>query len=366
VTSAGLGEHVAAIRDAVLSRRRVRVAGGGSKDALSAGADLSLAAVRGVREYDPQEYTFTALAGTTVEEVSALLHEHGQYLPFDPPFAAAGATLGGTVASGLSGPGRFRFGGVRDFLLGVRFVSGDGELLTGGGKVVKNAAGFDLPKLMVGSLGRFGVMVEMTFKVFPRPEAYASLALDLPNLRDAAAAMHALAAARFDLTCLELEPPGRVTLRVGGTAQALPTRLERLRAFVAQGGEVRLGEDDEALWRAAREFSWVPEGHALVKVALSPLAVVALEEALAGSGVWAPRRYGVGGNVAYLAWPDGVDLARLGAILEGLQLRALALRGRHHPALLGRRTANAFEERLARVLDPRGVFAREAEAPRAA
>ena len=106
-----------------------------------------------------------------------MLAEHGQYLPFDPPLAAAGATLGGTVAAGLSGPGRYRYGGVRDFVLGVRFVDGMGNLVRGGGKVVKNAAGFDFPKLMVGSLGRLGVLAELSFKVFPQPPAFATLAV---------------------------------------------------------------------------------------------------------------------------------------------------------------------------------------------
>ena len=90
----------------------------------------------------------------------------------------AGATLGGTVAAGVSGPGRFRFGGVRDFILGVRFVDGQGRLLRMGGKVVKNCAGFDLPKFFVGSLGRFGVLAEVTFKVFPAPASRLTLKLD--------------------------------------------------------------------------------------------------------------------------------------------------------------------------------------------
>src|SRR5207249_11250784 len=133
--------------------------------------------LRGISEYDPSECTFAALAGTPVREIAAALAERGQYLPFDPVLSEAGATLGGTVAAGLSGPGRFRFGGLRDFILGVRFVDGAGRLLRMGGKVVKNAAGFDLPKFFVGSLGRFGVLAEMTFKVFPRPASALTLRL---------------------------------------------------------------------------------------------------------------------------------------------------------------------------------------------
>src|SRR5207253_308179 len=136
------------------------------------------AGLRGITEYDPSEFTFTAGAGTPVREIVAALAERGQYLPFDPMLADAGATLGGTVAAGLSGPGRFRFGGLRDFILGVQFVDGEGRVLRMGGKVVKNAAGFDLPKFFVGSVGRFGILTELTFKVFPRPVATRTLRLD--------------------------------------------------------------------------------------------------------------------------------------------------------------------------------------------
>jgi glycolate oxidase FAD binding subunit len=181
-----------------------------------------------VLEYTPQEYTFTALAGTPVAEIAALLAAEGQYLPFDPPFAGAGATLGGTVAAGLSGPGRARYGGVRDFLLGVRFVSGTGELLSGGGKVVKNAAGFDLPKLLVGSLGQFGVMLELTFKVFPRPESYATLQLEAASFAQAEALLRELARSRVEPHALELLPPTRVLARFRraprGAAEALGAR----------------------------------------------------------------------------------------------------------------------------------------------
>src|SRR5437660_7832676 len=143
----------------------------------------------GIVEYEPSEFTFTALAGTRVTEIAEALRKRGQYLPFDPMWQEAGATLGGTVASGLSGPGRFRFGGLRDFILGVRFVDGTGRLLRMGGKVVKNAAGFDLPKFFVGSLGRFGVLAELTFKVFPRPPSRLTLRLAARDMASAAQMM---------------------------------------------------------------------------------------------------------------------------------------------------------------------------------
>src|SRR5262249_20856303 len=152
--------------DAVRSAPRVLTVGAGTKPRLSAVPGItriSTARLRGILEYDPSEFTFTALAGTSLGEISAVLAARGQYLPFDPPWVAAGSTLGGAVAAGLNGPARFRYGGMKDFILGVRFVDGTGRLLRMGGKVVKNAAGFDLPKFFVGSLGRFGALAELTF-----------------------------------------------------------------------------------------------------------------------------------------------------------------------------------------------------------
>ena len=355
-SSSSVGEHVAHIQDAVRTHAKLRPVGGGSKPALSSRANLELKNVSGVLEYDPLEYTFTALAGTTLKEVEALLAAENQYLPFDPPLADKGATLGGTVAAGLSGPGRWRYGGVRDFLLGVRFVAGTGELVTGGGKVVKNAAGFDFPKLMVGALGRFGVMVELTFKVFPRPEAYATLAVDLGGLDAAVLTMQRLAVAGFELTCLDLKPPSQLTLRVGGTAAALPKRLERLQAFIGRAGEVSTNEADEAVWREARAFPWLSAEHSLVKIPLNPSKLGALETALEKLATPLPRRYSVGGNVLWLGWPDESGEQGLEALLNGLELSALALTGSWRTPLLGRQVGRAFGARVSSVLDPDGKF----------
>src|SRR5690606_27154197 len=145
----------------VRTHDRLHVRGGGTKTALSRPADgaalLATSGLSGILEYEPGEFTFTARAGTPLSEIERALAENGQYLPFDPPLVKHGAPLGGTIAAGLSGSGRQRCGGVRDFLIGVRFVDGQGQLVRGGGKVVKNAAGFDLPKLLIGSVGRLGV-----------------------------------------------------------------------------------------------------------------------------------------------------------------------------------------------------------------
>ena len=355
MTSSQVSEHVERVQAVVRSAGRVRPVAGESKPALSGQGNLDLSEVSGVLEYTPQEYTFTALAGTPLREVNTLLAENGQYLPFDPPLAAAGATLGGTVAAGLSGPGRFRYGGVRDFLLGVRFVSGEGQLVTGGGKVVKNAAGFDFPKLLVGSLGQFGVMVELTFKVFPKPESYATLQVDLPDFEKAVEAMHKLAVAPFELTCLDLVPPRRLVLRVGGAAAALPKRLERLQAFIGQEGEVLRGEADEQLWEEARAFSYLQPEQNLVKIPLNPNRVIDLERALEQLAQETSRRYSVGGNVVWLGCPKGME-GGLESLLSDLGLSALALTGEWRTPLLGKQTGGAFAKRILSVLDPERKF----------
>ncbi len=326
--------------------------GGGTKPGLAGGegaAPLDLSGLSGVLAYDPAEFTFTALAGTRLSEVEAALAEHGQYLPFDPPLAARGATLGGTVAAGLSGPGRYRFGGVRDFILGVRYVDGAGEVVRGGGQVVKNAAGFDLPKLIVGSLGRYGALVELTFKVFPRPAHAVTVRVPWPTLAEAAAAMARVYGAPLDVDALDLWPAGdgwALMIRLAGPAAALPARVERIRPVAGGEATVLEGEADAEAWRAMREMEWVPTGWGLVKAALPPAKVGALDAALAGGRL---IRYSVGGNAAWIATPEP---HALGPALSELGLPGLVVLGPAGAPLIGAHTGTAFERRVKSALDP--------------
>lgn len=347
--------NAAEVQSIVRESAKVLPRGGGTKEALSSTVDgavtiIEMAGLAGVLEYDPGEYTFTALAGTPVADVSRRLAENGQWLPFDPVLAGRGATLGGTVAAGLSGPGRFRYGGVRDFLIGVSFVDGEGRLLRGGGKVVKNAAGFDFPKLLVGSLGRLGIAVELTFKVFPISESLSTLRFDHASLDVTVDALVRLATSALDLQALDLEPPGALVIRLGGVADGREGRRERVERFLGRAAEAL---DDEPYWRGAREFAWVPGGASLLKVPLTPARIPALEERLADRDV--RRRYSVGGNVAWLAWPGDASFDGLEAILRDLGLSALVVWGRSGPPLINVRP-HAFGERVRHALDPAKKF----------
>ena len=347
---------IAQVQEAVRAAQRVVVRGAGTKPALHPPAEgatlIDVSGLSGLLEYEPAEFTFTALAGTALTTVQAALAEHGQYLPFDPLLAERGATLGGTLSSGLSGPGRYRFGGLRDFILGVRYVDGAGELVRGGGKVVKNAAGFDLPKLMVGSLGQFGVLVELTFKVFPRPRSYLTLRADFPTLAEALAALRRLYNAPLDVDALDLWPqPGgsaSVLARLGGTDSALPKRAERVQAVLQAGETVA---DEAELWHVMRELTWVPDGYGLVKVPLPPGRIADLHLALPPD---TPARYSAGGHVAWLALPDP---ARFAPSLTSLDLAGLIVLGDPGPTpRLGAHPGAPFEQRLKTALDPLGKF----------
>jgi glycolate oxidase FAD binding subunit len=337
-------DAVESVRAALLETDLALPVAGATKPALTGGLDV--AGLRGIVEYDPAELTFTALAGTPLREIVTALAEHGQYLPFDPPWVDAGATLGGTVAAGLSGSCSHRHGGIRDFVLGVRFLDGTGRLVGGGGKVVKNAAGFDLPKLFVGSLGRLGVLVQLSLKVFPAPAAWATLRAHAQGLDDAVTLMGRLATGPFELEALDLEPPGTLYLRLSGPPATLEPRLDALARFLDRPAEPLA--DDAGHWRSARELEWVPRSASLAKVALTPRALPELD-ALLGA---VPRSYARGGNLAWIAAP----LGELDGLLQERGLSGVALRGAGAGPLLGARRGGAFASRVRSVLDPDGRF----------
>ncbi|AHV94635.1 FAD binding domain protein [Bordetella holmesii 70147] len=156
--------------------KQLIIAGGGSKRFYgntrqpgSAHYVLDMTAYRGIVNYQPSELVVTARAGTPLAELEAVLAEQGQMLAFEPPHFDSGATVGGCVAAGLAGPRRQACGGVRDYVLGVRLLDSQGHLLSFGGEVMKNVAGYDVSRLMSGSLGMFGALIDVSLKVVPKP-----------------------------------------------------------------------------------------------------------------------------------------------------------------------------------------------------
>ena len=192
-TDPALHHLLARIRAAVADHTPLRIRGGGSKDFYGAhaasgnalaGEVLDTTALSGIVSYEPSELVVTVLAGTPLAELEAALAEQQQYLPFEPPhFGAANAsgraTVGGMVAAGLAGPARASVGGVRDYVLGVQMVNGLGEQLTFGGQVIKNVAGYDVSRLMVGAMGTLGLLTEISLKVLPVAPLEATLVFEM-------------------------------------------------------------------------------------------------------------------------------------------------------------------------------------------
>src|SRR5438045_4156828 len=165
------------------TRQALRLKGSGTKDFYGeslAGEVLELRAHQGIVDYEPSELVITARCGTPLSQIEAALAAHGQFLAFEPPAFGADPSIGGVIAAGLSGPRRVYAGAARDFVLGTRLLTGDGELLRFGGQVMKNVAGFDVSRLLCGSLGILGVITEISLKVLPRPRAEQSLRPELP------------------------------------------------------------------------------------------------------------------------------------------------------------------------------------------
>lgn len=353
------------LQEEVKENAKLSILCGRSKTALTTvsmeSSPLDLSPLRGIVAYDPSEYTITAYAGTPLLEIQQILEENGQYLPFDPPLDQRGASLGGATAAGLNGPGSYRYGGMRDFLLASEFIDGTGSLVRGGARVVKNAAGFDTPKLLIGSFGQFGALVEITFKVFPKPEKFASVHRFFETLEEALE-IHS----KFYNNPLEVESiilssiknGFQLSTRIGGRHSTILKRAESLLKFVG-GKDIIYNEEDEVYWDEERNFNWLPDQWALVKVPLTPSKIAPFEENLCLEFLphQAHRRYSNGGQQAWVGLPDEpATLTTLSKILNNNDLSGIKILGDSKMVRLGRQDKNAFHIRVKRALDPQSRF----------
>ncbi len=240
-------------------RRSVRIRGAGTKDYLGdvRPTDLILetTALRGIVAHVPADLTVTVAAGTPLSEVRAALAQAGQFLPLDPPHGDT-ATIGGVVAANSTGFWRARYGGVRDQLIGTTTALADGTLARAGGRVVKNVAGYDVNKLLIGSLGTLGVIVECTFKILPLPKASAGLQASFAQGSAAFAAADAVARTPARAAALVVESTAGESWRLLVLAQGDPSAVERTTAIAAD---------------AAQEQGGTSERHDDIELGLGPL-----------------------------------------------------------------------------------------------
>ena len=234
------------MRAAAEKRTPLRIRGGGTKDFYGGPLDGEVVDTRvyaGIIDYEPTELVLTARAGTSLAAVESAMRARGQMLAFEPPHFGEGATLGGAVACGLSGPRRPYAGSVRDLVLGVRVLDGVGEHLTFGGRVMKNVAGFDVARLMTGAMGTLGLITEVSLKCLPLPKAEATLAFD--HAADQAIRMTNQWGGQplpLSATCYH---DGRLFVRLSGAQPAVTAAVSKL------GGAAVA--DADAFWTSVRE-----------------------------------------------------------------------------------------------------------------
>ncbi|ANC90667.1 glycolate oxidase subunit GlcE [Azospirillum humicireducens] len=264
-----------AVRWALSADEPLEIVGSGSRRGLGrpvrAGHALDLSGLSGVIAYEPEELVLTALAGTPMDLIRSMLAERGQHLAFEPP---EGGTLGGLVASGLAGPRRISAGSARDHTLGISGISGRAEAYKGGGKVVKNVTGYDLPKLMAGSFGTLTALTEITVKVLPAPEDTATLllfglddraavamldrALRSPYEVSGAAHLPAGIAARSQVAAVAGAGGAATLVRLEGFGPSVAARVTMLREELR--ADAVLGRDESlALWREVRDGAGLGE-----------------------------------------------------------------------------------------------------------
>ena len=280
----------AVIAEAVARRTPLALAGSASKAEIGrpaqSEATLSSAGLTGITLYEPAELVLAARAGTALSEVTRTLADKGQQLPFEPMDyrrllnSAGEPTIGGVAAANLSGPRRIMAGAARDSLIGVRLVNGRGEAIKSGGRVMKNVTGLDLVKVVGGSWGTLGLITEVTFKVLPRAEREATLALHGLDDARAVAALCAAAASPYEVTGAAHLPQNldgagaRTLIRIEGFSGSVQYRLGELRKLLRPFGaaDVVEGEGAATLWADIGDVAPLaePRDQAVWRVSTAP------------------------------------------------------------------------------------------------
>jgi len=240
-----LADSVAA---AAAERKPLRLRGGGTKDFYGQtleGEVLDCRGYAGIAVYEPTELVVTAKGGTPLAELEAELHANAQMLAFEPPHFGGGASVGGMVAAGLSGPRRAAAGGVRDFVLGVTMMDARGKALRFGGSVMKNVAGYDVSRLFAGSLGTLGIILDVSLKVLPLPVAEATLHFEMPEGK-AIETLNRWAGRPLPISA-SAWTAGELGVRLSGAAAAVRAAREKL------GGEHVDEGKAQGFWSGMRE-----------------------------------------------------------------------------------------------------------------
>ncbi len=363
------------VMDAHRERRPVRLRGSGTKDffgeaILPAGAIsgqdgrtsdepassatlLDLRSYRGIIDYEPSELVITARCGTPLSEIETALAERGQFLAFEPPAFAGDPTIGGVIAAGLSGPRRMYAGAARDFVLGSTLLDAHGEILRFGGQVMKNVAGFDVSRLLCGSLGILGIITEVSLKVLPRPRSEETVRFSMPA-RTAIEAFNRWSGQPLPISGAAWDA-GVAWLRLSGATSAVRAARERL------GGERVDPESARQWWNALRHCTHpIFDNPALLRLSVpdtAPPLDLPGEPLIDWGG--ALRWYAGDGNTATRSQAGGAHLERARETAVAAGGTAMCWKGfappgaRLHPL---QPAVAALHRRLKQSFDPHGIF----------
>jgi glycolate oxidase FAD binding subunit len=279
------------------------------------GEVLETGGLSGITLYEPGALTLVARAGTPLVEIEMALAAENQRLPFEPMDMRAllglggVPTLGGMVAANASGPRRVQVGACRDSLIGVRFVDGQGTVISNGGRVMKNVTGYDLVKLMAGSWGTLGVLTECSLKLLPVPETLATLRSAPVSADDGVRLMAAALGTPYEVNGAACDVTGRVCLRVEGFGQQVSYRTAQLQTVLGGDWDVLGADDSAALWRELRDVTaFAGETGDVWRISVRPSDAPALVAKMDCS-----VQLDWGGGLIWALAPVGTDLrARLG------------------------------------------------------
>jgi glycolate oxidase FAD binding subunit len=338
------------VRVAAARKTALAIRAGGTKDFYgnaARGETFDPRAHAGIVDYEPTELVVTARAGTPLAELESALDARGQMLPFEPPHFGAGATVGGCVAAGLAGPRRASFGatygGVRDFILGAKLIDGRGRLLSFGGTVMKNVAGYDVSRALAGSLGTLGVIVEVSIKVLPKPVCEATLVLRLDETT-ALARVNEWGGQPLPVSATAW-CDGELFVRLSGAEAAVRAAQTRI------GGDTHGAERAVGFWRSVREHT---HPYFAVNAPLWRISVPSTADTLRLDG---PQ---------LVEWSGALRWLRSTAPATQIRARAASLGGHATMFRGGDRSAGVFtplaapvlaiHKRLKAEFDPMGIF----------
>jgi len=361
------------ILNAAQNNTQLSIEGGGTKSWYgnpNRFTKLDTRTYSGILEYQPEELVITACAGTPLKDIEAALKEKNQTLPFEPPHFGEQATFGGAIAAGLAGPGRISVGNFRDFVLGARILDGKGQDLAFGGKVMKNVAGYDVSRLLPGSMGTLSLLLEASVKVLPKPAATATLRCQISQEK-ALRVLNEWAGQPLPLSAScwigNASGEGELSIRLAGAAAAVKSALPLISSLV-MASEVD-PQSAEAFWNDLREhqlaaFGMLAGDQTLYRLALpaacGKIDIPHAEDELVlewhGQQRWikAPGNEATFTAIKNIASSHGGHATRFkqGANLDPALQRFTLLSEQAHSKAL-----ETVQERLRFAFDPAGVFA---------